>query len=139
MRHVALLTCLAVICLAAAPRPLRVGDPLQGDWPSTLTPSGSDANMPGVREFKDTLTFTPTQFSSKYLKDHGFKPADYDEDVRAYGPAKFKSTQTSDKEGKAEWEGVVDANQITGTLKWTKKDGTVVHYDIQGSLKGTDG
>lgn len=134
-----LLVLFGIACLAAAPAPkhLRAGDPLEGDWKATLTPSGADANQPGVREFDDTLTFTPTKFSSKYMSNHGFKPSDYDEDSRMFGPAKFTSKQDSDKEGKLEWQGVVDANEITGTLKWTKKDGTVIHYDIQGSRAGT--
>jgi hypothetical protein len=136
MRHAVVLTCLAIFFLAGpAVRPLLARDPFEGDWTATITPSGTDANQPGARKFDDTLTFTPTKFSSKYLADHGFKPADYQEDVRMYGPAKFNSTQTSDKEGKIDWEGTADANELTGTMTWTRKDGTVIHYDIQGSKK----
>jgi hypothetical protein len=137
MRYAALLTCLALLCLAAAPRshPLRTGDPFQGDWNASITPSGEDANTPGARQFDDTLTFTPEKFSSKYLSGHGFTPADYTEDVRMYGPAKFTSTQNSDTEGKIDWQGTVDATELSGTMTWTKKDGTVIHYDFTGSLK----
>jgi len=114
---------------------MRPGDPFQGDWTVSITPSGDDANQPGVRHFDDTLTFTPDKFSSKYLADHGFKPADYTEDVRMFGPAKFTSTQHSDTEGKIDWQGTADANELTGTMTWTKKDGTEIHYDFTGGLK----
>src|ERR1700722_15344787 len=140
MNRAVFMMLIGIACVAAAaPKAtkLRAGDPLEGDWTVTLTPSGDDANQPGVREFDDKLTFTPEKFSSKHMSDHGFKPADYQEDTRMFGPAKFNPPQTSDKEGKLDWEGVVDANEITGTMKWTKKDGTVVHYDFKGNREGT--
>jgi hypothetical protein len=136
---IAWLVCTTLTCVAATRRPsgLMSGDPFMGDWKITLTPSGSDANSPGVKQFDETLTFTGDKLSAKTLgADHGFKPGGYNEDVRAYGPAKFDSTQESDKEGHIAWTGTEDGGQLTGTMVWTKKDGKEIHYDFQGSKSG---
>jgi hypothetical protein len=134
MSRIAFLTILATACLAAAPVPgkLKTGDPFYGKWKITVTPNGTDANLPGVKEFDETLEFTPEKMSAKVMGEHGFKPADYNEDLRVYGPAKFTCTQNSDKEGKAEWGGFTTGTEMQGTLVWTKKDGTIVHYDFTG-------
>jgi hypothetical protein len=128
-----ILMCAAMACLAAAPSAARAGDRLLGNWSVTLVPSGTDANQPGVKQFDETLTFTTNQFSTKVLAQCGFGPTDYQEDSTGYGPSKFSCTQTSDKEGKIAWQGTSTGQDITGTLVWTRKDGSVIHYDFQGS------
>ena len=116
-----------------SPLPLKSGDPFIGDWNVVFNPSGEDANQPGVKKFEDKVTFTADQISAKTLTARGFGPGDLKEDTRVMGPATFTATQTSDKEGKIDWNGMVDATQLSGTITWTKKDGTVVHYDFLGN------
>jgi hypothetical protein len=135
-KEMAILVCLLIGSLAAGPRVIKLADPLQGTWAINLTPNGTDANIRGVKAFPETLTFTAYMFSTKTLADHGFGPVQYDEDTRAFGPATFKCTQTSDKEGKIVWQGMTTGQDITGTIVWTKADGTVVHYDYQGNKGG---
>jgi hypothetical protein len=67
------------------------------------------------------------------MGDKGFAAAPFSEDVGAYSPAKFTCTQTSDKEGKLDWSGFTTGQDLTGTLTWTKADGTVIHYDLTGN------
>lgn len=123
-------------CAAAPPTELKSGDQLIGSWSITLTPSGSDAGLPGAKAFDEKLTFDGTNLSAKTLADHGFGPAAYQEDSRAFGPATFDCTQNSEKEGTIVWNGLTTGQDLHGTLIWTKKDGTVIHYDFQGGQAG---
>ena len=135
----------AAVCVGAGPqpgsrwKPLSHGDRFPGKWAITITPSGSDANLPGVKEFKEELTFDNTNMSTKVLEKQGFKTAPYEADSSgAIGPATFKCKQESDKEGKIEWQGLTSTgDDLTGTLVWTKKDGPVVHYDFKGEKKAS--
>ena len=86
-----------------------------------------------ARKFDETLTFGGDKLSAATLAARGFGPAEYQEDVRAAGPAQFTCTQTSDAEGTAVWGGFTTGQDIQGTLVWTKKDGTVIHYAFQGT------
>jgi hypothetical protein len=123
---------LAVIAPASWPTRM-MKDEFVGYWKIKVTPNGDDANQPGVKEFDETLKFTPDKLATiKTLAKHGFEPALYDEDVTAFGPAKFKCTQKSDKEGQIDWEGVVTDTTIQGTMIWTHTDKSLTHYDYQG-------
>jgi hypothetical protein len=131
----------AATCLGAAPqwKPLSHGDRFPGTWLITVTPNGGDANLPGVKEFKEELTFNVTEMSTKTLEKRGFKTAPYDADTTAaFGPATFKCKQTSEKEGKIDWQGLTTTgDDLTGTLIWTDKDGKVIHYDFKGEKKAS--
>jgi hypothetical protein len=132
-----ILLILLLACLAARPPLLKLADPLPGTWAINLTPNGTDGNIPGVKAFDETLIFTTYQLTAKTLAAHGFGPGTYNEDTQPMGVAKFTCTQTSDTEGKIDWQGMTTTGQdLSGTLTWTKKDGTVVHYDFQGNKAG---
>jgi hypothetical protein len=131
-----LAACLAIACVAAGPRVIKLADPFPGNWAISLIPNGTDANKPGVKGFDETLTFTVQQMTAKVMATHGFGPAPFDEDTRRMGPATFTCTQTSDKEGTITWQGLTTGQDLTGTMTWTKKDGSVIHYDYQGSKAG---
>jgi len=135
MRHtlfIASIICLAACALASRPTKL-LKDEFVGDWKIHLTPSADDASQPGVKEFDEILRFAPDKLSTpKVLAKHGFGPSPYDEDVTAFGPAKFKCTQKSDKEGQIDWQGTLVATSVQGTMVWTHADKSVTHYDYQG-------
>ena len=140
MRRFALVLCVGLIAAAnlAARIPLaKNGDPFEGTWNVTLTPTDDDSKVPGAKKFDDVLTFTIDKMSSKTLATHGFQSADYQEDTRRMGPGTFDCTLSSDKEGTAVWHGLTSNMEMTGTLVWTKKDDakTVIHYDMSGSKK----
>jgi|GEM_PF-2511376 len=115
----------------------KEGDPFEGTWNITLTPTTDDSKIPGAKKFDEVLTFTVDKMSAKTLAAMGFQPADYQEDTRRFGPGTFDCTQTSDKEGSVVWHGLTSNMEMTGTLVWTKKDDakTVIHYDMAGTKK----
>jgi hypothetical protein len=135
-KQMVILACLVIGCLAARPRLLKLADPFPGTWAITLTPNGTDANIPGTKAFDETLIFTANDLTAKTLATHGFGAGQYNEDVRPMGVATFTCTQTSDKEGTIAWQGMTTGQDLSGTMTWTKKSGTVVHYDYQGNKGG---
>jgi len=132
--RLAIAFCAALVCVAAGPRAIKLGtgDPYPGTWNITLSPSDT-----GGKQFDEVLTFANNQLSAKVMATHGFGPAPYDEDIRGLGQSKFSCKQTSDTEGKIDWQGYTTGQDLTGTMTWTKKDGSVVHYDFTGSKSGT--
>src|SRR2546423_15699895 len=119
--------------LAGAASPTRLlADSFQGKWKVTVEPD-EDARKAGEKTFEDTLVFQGGQFTAEACKKRGFGPCTYEEDTRRFGPATFTAEPTSEKEGKAKWTGTLMADQIQGELTWTKKDGTVLHYQYKGS------
>jgi hypothetical protein len=138
--RLAVLICAAGACLAAGPqwRNLSRGERFAGSWAITLTPNGVDASQPGATKFDEVLTFNVNVMTTQELAKHGFKEASYDSDERSFGPAKFNCTQTSDAEGKIEWQGLTSTgDDLQGTMTWTKKDGSVIHYDFSGNKKAS--
>src|SRR5438552_3877644 len=118
------------LACAITPRALAAG--FEGKWKVKVDPD-EDARKAGEKEFDDTLVFTANKFVSEACKAHGFGETTYDEDTRRFGPATFTAEAKSDKEGKAKWTGTITANEITGEMTWTKKDGTELHYTYKGS------
>src|SRR5437667_5828388 len=121
-----------LILLLAAPAVYAIGrDPFDGKWDVTITPEG------GGKEIKDVFTFKGSQFTSREFAKRGFAPSVYEEDSRGAGAvsATFKCTIKSSKptEGTAEWSGTATAVEMTGDLKLTKPDGTVMKYTFKGT------
>ena len=85
----------------------------------------------------DELVFKDGTFMSSDCEQYGFKPAPY-ESMSKDGATKFKSTLMSDKEGKAEWEGAVKGEEISGTFIWSKEGQDPIIYTYEGSIKQAD-
>jgi hypothetical protein len=101
-------------------------------WTVEVEPD-DDAQKAGGKKFEDTISFKGNKLESKELKKKGFEPAAYEGDVRGGAIGTFKSTLTSDKEGKIEWSGTITGRDMIGDLTWTKKDGTVLKYSFKGT------
>jgi hypothetical protein len=127
MRHIATWSILSVLMVFSLA--MGAGDPLEAQWNVKVMPDGQAA---GARPFDDVLTFKNGMFTSQTLLKKGFKPAQFDEDTRRFGPAAFTAILNSDSEGTTKWTGTVAATSITGDLVWTKKDGTVLNYSYSG-------
>jgi hypothetical protein len=126
MTRLAIAVLISFFCLAAAAHK----DPFAGRWKVTITPD----DMSAAKEFDDVFFFDPGfKFRVKSLESRGYKPAEYEQDVRAVGPAKFTATLVSDSDGKMDWQGTAAANEMRGTMTWTKKDGTQLTYSFHGS------
>jgi hypothetical protein len=124
--------CVIVALLASANVAMAGKDLFQGKWKVTVTPD-EDSRKAGEKEFADTLVFDGNKFTATECEKEGFKAVEYEIDQRAHGPAKFTATATSEKQGKAAWGGTAVVKEITGTLVWTKKDGSVMNYTFKGS------
>src|ERR1043166_8562369 len=123
---------LLCVCRLAGAKPAAMrGDPFAGKW-IVKVEADEDARKAGEKSFDDTLVFDSGKFVSEACKKRGFKEAEYTEDTRRFGPATFKAEATSEKEGKTNWTGTVTANEISGEMTWTKKDGSVVPFLYKG-------
>lgn len=88
----------------------------------------------GGQPTDDVLIFKDGAFFSTDCEQYGFGSAAYES--RSKGDTTvFKSALTSDKEGKAEWEGKVKGDDITGTFIWSKEGQDPIIYTYAGSLK----
>jgi hypothetical protein len=83
---------------------------------------------------KDELIFKDGTFFSAGCEQYGFTPASYESKSKD-GAVLFKSTLTSGKEGKTEWEGSVKGDEISGTMFWSKEGQSPIIYTYKGTLK----
>ena len=82
----------------------------------------------------DELIFKGGTFFSADYEQYGFSSASYK--TKSKGDTTlFVSTLVSDKEGKAEWEGAVKGDEITGTFIWSKEGQNPIIYSYEGSIK----
>ena len=88
-------------------------------------------------EAKDELIFKDGTFFSADCEQYGFSPAPYESKSKS-GTTLFKSTLTSDKEGKVEWEGKVNGDEISGTFIWSKEGQDPIIYTYKGGMKKAD-
>lgn len=89
----------------------------------------------GGKDFTDVLKIKGGQFTDAELAKKGFKPANVDDNTMRMGPATFEVKAESDSNGSAKWNATVTANQMTGTLAWTKADGSTLNYTFSGERK----
>jgi hypothetical protein len=131
MRSLIAVVTLVLVSMLVPARAAFARDPFEGKWDATVTPEG------GGKEIKDLFTFKGSQFTSREMEKKGFKATAYDGDTRGAGAvsATFKVTTKSTKpaEGTAEWTGTVTAVDMTGELKVTKPDGSVLNYTFKGT------
>ncbi|TDI91448.1 MAG: hypothetical protein E2O72_02000 [Candidatus Dadabacteria bacterium] len=82
----------------------------------------------------DELIFKDGTFFSVDCEQYGFGSASY-KTMSKGDTTLFESTLVSDKEGKAEWEGAVKGDTITGTFIWSKEGQEPNIYSYEGSIK----
>lgn len=88
----------------------------------------------GEKEFDDTLSFAGGKFSSSVFLAKGFKPAAY-RGEKEENEAEFEVEQTSVTNGVINWLGEIRGKKFMGRLAWTKKDGTNLAYNFEGTMK----
>ena len=105
--------------------------PLDGTkWKIGGMPDEAAKRM-GEKPSKDTLIFKEGQLISTACVKYGFKASPYTA-AQAGTRWSFRTEQMSPKEGKTVWSGTVNGDAITGTMVWTKTDGTMLHYTFEG-------
>lgn len=88
----------------------------------------------GEKTFDDTLSFAGGKFSSSAFLAKGFKPAAY-QGEQEQNEAEFEVEQTSVTNGVINWRGEIRGKKFMGRLGWTKKDGTHLSYNFEGTMK----
>jgi len=135
MRHIltsSIYFCIYFVCaslISANLHPALAGDSLDG---KSFSIELSEANK--NEGSQDELIFKDGTFFSTGCEEYGFTPAAYESKSKG-GVIMFKSTLTSDKEGKSEWEGAVTGDEISGTMFWTKEGQEPIIYTYKGALK----
>ena len=125
--RIATLSLLLLIPLTATQAFAR--DALAGKWSATVTPDDTSA-----KEYTDTLTFKGGKLESDELKKAGFDGATVNDSPSPMGvAAKFDVTLTNKDGDTAAYAGTSTANEMTGTLTVTKKDGTKTTYSFKAT------
>lgn len=121
---------LSISIMSANPNYALAGGSLDGKTFSVkLHEDGKDGEATD-----DELIFKDGTFFSTDCEQYGFGAAPYE--ARSKGDTVlFKSTLTSEKEGKAEWEGKVTGDKIKGSFIWSKEGQDSITYGYEGSLK----
>jgi hypothetical protein len=130
-RHITVHGSIVLLGLVMA-MPAQAKDILLGKWSVTIT-RDDDSPRAGEKEFKDTLNFTGGNFESEKFKKAGFDATAYEEDTRGVQTIVFTVKPKSDEEGEMKWTGQAVANEISGEMTWTKKDGTEIKYTFKGN------
>jgi len=107
-------------------------DQFEGKWTVTVTPD-ADADAAGEKEFEDAFEFKGIKFSSKFFKELGFEPVEYETDTRGVIAASFTAVFKSDEIGTAKWTGFTTGQEIQGELVRTRPDGTVLRFTYKGT------
>ena len=106
--------------------------PLDGTkWKITGIPDEAARRM-GEKPSKDTLIFKQGNMTSTACVKYSFEASSYTA-TQAGTRWSFRTEQMSPKQGKTVWSGTVNGEAITGTMVWTKKDGTMLHYTFEGT------
>ena len=134
MRNVALLSMLVFLAVgvALAGSDSAKGKDLDGTkWIVKVTPD-EVAVKKGEQAFKDTLSFDKGNVEMSECVKDGFAASPYTVEKKGEGWA-FETGQKSEKGDRSAWKGKIQGEKITGTMVWTKSDGSVVHYGFEGA------
>lgn len=100
-------------------------------WPIKLTPDETAAKQ-GEKPFDDSLIFKDGKVTMSACVKSGFSASIYT--AVPVGPAwTFATEQVSDAQGTTAWTAEIAGNAVKGTMAWTKKDGTILHYSFEGT------
>ncbi len=113
--------------LLSAAAPARAArDPLAGQWILTMISDDSG------KQVQDTVSFKIDAFTSEWAVKQGFKdPMKFESDSRGLQAITFT---VAAKSGKAEvkWTGSAALGEISGTIAWTKADGSAETFTFKG-------
>lgn len=112
--------------------------PLEGTrWAVQVIPD-PQAQQKGEKPFSDTLVFENGEVWMTECVKVGFESSPYT--LSPAGQAwTFATEQVSPKEGRSKWTASIQDNAIRGTFNWTKKDGTTLNYNFEGTKEEASG
>lgn len=128
-----LCSALALVALASATSSVVFGrtvstDSFSGVWHISVTPDSS-AQQSGKQEFNDDVLFEDGKMTAAACASYGFGESTYS--LSANGLS-MNATMSTDGESIA-WNANLVNGSLQGTVIWTKADGRVYHYALQGS------
>lgn len=85
----------------------------------------------GHETLPDTLIFENGTFDSVECRQYGFGAVEYHATKKGDSWT-FSAQATSEKEGVARWEGIVDGDSISGSMVWSKAGQDPVRYEYEG-------
>ena len=130
---VASLVVVSLLSATTLPRAESSEDPFTLDgskWKIKVVPDAEAATR-GEKEFEDELIFADGKVTMTACGVSGFEASVYRVEIKE-GTPRWKTDQVSEKEGTARWMGKFDGDNVTGKLRWTKKDGTELKYSFAG-------
>ena len=105
--------------------------PLDGTkWKLRGRPDEAAKRM-GEKPSKDTLIFKEGHMTSTSCVKYGFRASPYTA-AQSGTTWAFGTEQMSPKDGKTAWSGTVNGEVLTGTMVWTKMDGSRFRYTFEG-------
>lgn len=109
-----------------------VSDQFNGVWKVTVTPDEATTRA-GKDEFRDQWLFESTgDFTAEAFGPMGFPPSHFTA-TSSNGSTSFTVTSDNDSQGTAVWTGTLNGSRISGSLVWTKPDGSVATYTFEGT------
>jgi len=110
----------------------NVASQFDGVWKVTVTPDDTTA-QDGKDEFRDQWLFEESgDFTAEAFGPMGFAPAHYTE-TQVNGSTTFGVSSDNDSQGSIVWSGTISGSRISGSMVWTKPDGSIARYTFDGT------
>jgi hypothetical protein len=126
-----------VVALLAMPAAAQTPGPLDGLWLSVNTPDSVSITK-GAKGFEEKVLIENSQATREIFSMYGFLPTP--STVLSTSPLiKYETIYTDATFGTLKVNGTVAATltSVTGTMQWTRKDGTIWNYTFSMNKIGT--
>jgi len=92
----------------------------------------------GEKPFDDSLIFKDGRVTMSACVKMGFAPSLYTT-IPAGSSWSFLTRQMSTAQGQTRWVATFTGEAVKGTMTWTKQDGTILHYTVEGKKETPPG
>ena len=107
-------------------------------WSVKATPDAMAAQK-GEKPFDDSLIFKDGKVTMSACVKMGFAPSGYTAIPGSSGSWAFLTQQVSPSQGTTRWMTTFTGEAVKGTMTWTKQDGSVLRYTVEGKKATTPG
>ena len=119
---------MGIVILSAVGGVALAASPLdETQWRLEITAKGAE-----IPKYIDRARFHKGIFTSAIFERKGFLTSRYTVTKKEGGSIVWEVTQTSEAEGTLSWRGELKGDAMTGTLRWTQTDRTVVNHTFTG-------
>jgi len=103
-----------------------------------VTPDAIAAQK-GEKPFDDSFIFKDGKVTMSACVKMGFAPSSYTTIPAAGGAWSLATRQVSTDQSTTRWMATFTGEAVKGTMVWMKKDGTTLHYSVEGKKAMTPG